>query len=235
MKRTLLTLAVATSLAACGGNNVGSSTSAGSTGGGTTGGAGSTGGDAGTTATYACPSGGPSYPAAPYETNRGGTFPDFFLGGGYWNPSTTPTPDIPNFQPTSLMAFHQLYCSGFKYALVDISAVWCPHCNTEAQELPTQWVPKWLPKGGIVYSVLEEGATPNVPATMADLQSWISQYQTNYPMALDPQENLVTGLSLQAWPANIILDLKTMKVVDAVFGATDQFFTEFDQTLNAAQ
>lgn len=230
MKRLLLTLPLGVALLSIqlgcgGGNNVGVS--------GSTGGAG--GADAGSAAAFACPNGGPTYPSAPYGTSTGGTFPDFFLGPGYWNPSKTPTPDVPTFQPTQLMAFHQLYCSGFKFALIDISAVWCPHCNTEAQELPTQWVPRWLPKGGVVYSVLEEGATPNVPATMDDLTHWVTQYNINYPMAIDPQENLVTGLSLQAWPANIILNLQTMTVVDAVFGATDQFFNTFDQTLDAAQ
>ena len=216
-------------LSACGPNNIGAGT--GGSDGGSGGSAGTTDGGSGGQ-TFACPTGSATYPESPYGTTRGSIFPDFFLGAGYWNPNTTPTPDLPTFSVTQTMAFHQLYCSGFNYALIDISAVWCPHCNTEAQDLPGKWVPGWLAKHGIVYSILEEGSSPNVPATLDDLNGWISQYGINYPMAIDPQENLVSGLSLQAWPANIILDLKTMRVVDAVFGATDAFFIEFDNTLN---
>lgn len=242
MKRLPLLALAALALAACGPNNVGSSGSAGTSGSNSTGpGPGSadggTGGTSGGTsggASFTCPTSHESYPANPYATSRGGIFPDFFLGPGYWNPSTTPTPDIPTFSVTQTMAFHQLYCSGFRYALVDISAIWCPHCNAEALELPSTYVPGWLKKGGIVFSILEEGNTPNVPATIDDLNFWVNEYSINYPMAIDPQETLVSGVTLQGWPANIILDLKTMSVVDAVFGATDSFLTEFDQTLNAA-
>jgi hypothetical protein len=54
-------------------------------------------------------------------------------------------------------------------------------------------------------------------------------------MAIDPQENVVVGVGLEAWPANIIIDLSTMKVVDAVFGNVPQFLTEFDSLLTSGQ
>jgi hypothetical protein len=87
--------------------------------------------------------------------------------------------------------------------------------------------------GGIIFSLLEQGENPANAATPADLTTWITQYNINYPMAIDPQENVVTGVGLQAWPANIILDLSDMKVVDAVFGDVPQFLTEFDNLLTA--
>jgi hypothetical protein len=254
MKRLLIATA-SVAFAACGPNNVGST-------GGTTGGTATT--DAGdgtnscTPATFTCAgTGGLLYPGCPYGTSRGGVFPDFDLGGGYWNPSTTPVNDltlpIPGGQslPDLSMAFHQLYCSGFKYAFIDISAVWCPHCNDEAAAFPgwnattktyewnaatqTGWAVKWLPLGGVIFSLLEQGENPANAATPADLTTWVNKYNINYPMAIDPQENVVVGVGLEAWPANIIIDLSTMKVVDAVFGNVPQFLTEFDSLLTSGQ
>ncbi len=167
MKRLLTaaaSVAIAT-LGACGPNNVGSTT-AGSTGANTTGGTAGGLTNTCTAATSTCDGTGGLYPGCPYGTSRGGVFPDFILGGGYWNPATTPTNDatLPiaagQTLPDPTMAFHQLYCSGFKYAFIDISAVWCIHCNEEAQSLPgwnaqtksyewnaatqTGWAVKWL-------------------------------------------------------------------------------------------
>jgi hypothetical protein len=249
MKRLLIATA-SVALAACGGNNVGST--GGSSGGSSSSSSGGSSGIANscTPATFACAGAQGLYPGCPYGTSRGGVFPDFGLGEGYWNPATTPTNDL-NLTADQTMAFHQLYCSGFKYAFIDISAVWCPHCNDEAAAFPgwnatsktyewnpatqTGWAVKWLPLGGIIFSLLEQGENPANPATPADLTAWVQKYNINYPMAIDPQENVVTGVGLQGWPANIILDLSNMKVVDAVFGNVPQFLNEFDNLLTSGQ
>ncbi len=271
MKR-LLFAALCALLVACGPNNVGNGTagnnggsSSGGSAGGTTAGGGGTGGGTGTGGTTgaaqppscsptqaACASTAPGtlagslYPAGNCGTSRGGVFPDFFLGAGYWNTGKNgqPISDI-GLSLEQQVAFDMLYCSGFKYAFLDISAVWCPHCNDEAKQLPgwngsgysfnaqaqTGYAVKWLAEGGIILSVLEQGADPNNPATQADLDNWVTQYHVNYPMAIDPQENLVSGVGLQAWPANIIIDLASMKVVEAVFGDVPTFYQDFDNYL----
>jgi hypothetical protein len=249
MKRWTVTL-VGAALAACGPNKIGNNGDSGAPqndGGGTCG------------TVFTCPNatydGGPlAYPACPYATTRGSVFPDYVLssvtipGGGFFDPSMspslqTPNPDIPAQyagNPQGAPAFsgnvalHMLHCaaaSGYRYALIDISSVWCPHCRDEAQQLPTTWVPQWNQRGGIVFSVLEDGNTVNTPATLSDLNNWVTTYGSNYPVVLDPQETLVSGTNLQAWPANIIIDLRNMTVYDSVFGATFQFFTEFDNLL----
>jgi hypothetical protein len=190
------------------------------------------------------------YPGGSCGTDRGSVFPDFFLGTGYWNTGSNgqPISDI-GLSPIQELAFHYLYCSGFKYAFLDISAVWCPHCNDEAAQLPgwnattqtysynaqtqTGYAVEWLAEGGIILSVLEQGNNPNNAATPTDLNNWITKYHINYPMAIDPQENLVSGVGLQAWPANIIIDLSNMKVVEAVFGDVPTFYQDFDNYLKS--
>jgi hypothetical protein len=249
MKRLAVTLA-GVALAACGPNKIGNN-----------GDSGTPQNDGGSTCgtLFTCPNvtfdGGPvTYPVCPYATTRGSVFPDYVLGsatiqgGGFFDPTMSPTQtpslDVPaQYQgnPQSSPAFsgnvamHMLHCAsaaGYRYALIDISSVWCPHCRDEATQLPTQWVPGWNAKGGLVFSVLEDGNAVNTPATVQDLNAWVTGYGSNYPVVLDPQETLVSGTNLQGWPANIIIDLRTMTVYDSVFGATFQFFTEFDNLLN---
>jgi hypothetical protein len=206
-----------------------------------------------------------TYPQCPYGTSQGHIFPDTELtgagsGGGFFDPnmSVTETPglDLPTqYQgnPTtapafnSTMAFHMLYCAkaaGFKYALLDVSAVWCPHCNTEAQYLPacvtsanclaSQGVTvtgKWQSRGGIVFSILVQGSNTSNAATLNDLYTWVNMYGINYPMSIDPQESMVTTVNLQGWPTNVIIKLDDMTVVDSVFGSTWNLFQEFDSLL----
>ncbi|MHB8421100.1 MAG: thioredoxin domain-containing protein [Myxococcales bacterium] len=251
------------SVASGGSSSGGGSTGSGSTGSGSTGGTGtssggstSSGGTTGappppscsTLSDLICPSGAAAnanqyYPGGNCGVSLGSVFPDFSLGYGYWNGSTTPVSDI-GLTPEQNLALHLLYCSGFRYAFIDISAVWCPNCRNEAAELPgwtgsgyawnaqaqTGWAVKWLAEGGIVLSLLEQDAAGN-PAQPSDLDTWIQTYHVNYPMAIDPEENVATGTNIQAWPGNIILDLSTMKVVKAEYGNNPTFFQSFDTTL----
>jgi hypothetical protein len=112
MKRLLIaaaSVAFGVTSAACGPNDVGSKTTS----------SGLTSADGGTSdggaplqntctpATFTCSGAQGLYPGCPYGTSRGGVFPDFFLGEGYWNSGTTPTNDI-GLTPEQTMAFHLL-------------------------------------------------------------------------------------------------------------------------------
>jgi hypothetical protein len=257
----------AVALAACGSNTIGNDAGSADSG---TGDGGTDGGPACAQflpPPYTCTgaASGLTYPQCPYGTSLGHIFPDTQLtttgsGGGFFDPNLSPTEtpvlDLPSAyqtNPTTApafnpnMAFHLLYCAkaaGFKYALLDISAVWCPHCNTEAQYLPacitssnclaSQGVTvtgKWQSRGGIVFSILVQGASTANAATLNDLYTWVNMYGINYPMSIDPQESMVTTVNLQGWPTNIIINLQDMTVVDSVFGSTWNLFQEFDGLL----
>ena len=174
----------------------------------------------------------------------GNTFPDIALAGGAaLNFATTPKVDsttnlASSFTFAQLQALSQKANGGFRYAFLDISAVWCPHCNDEAQTLPGTYVPTWLSEGGVIFSILVQSGSTNSegiypPASVSDLDAWIAKYNINYPMSLDTQQNMVTATGLNAWPANLIVRLSDMTVIDSVFGATDAFYAEFAGVLQA--
>jgi hypothetical protein len=191
----------------------------------------------------------------------GNTFPNISLSGGaLLNFSTTETLDCPGkdvcttSSPTFVQStsFADLYNAGkpaplgqgFRYAFIDISGAWCIHCQGEAEQLPGTvdpalngpgYVKDWLAEGGIVFSILVQNADESGPATAKNLFSWVSQYQINYPMSVDAQQNMVTSTGIKAWPGNVIIRLSDMTVVQSMLGATSEFYSVFSKQLTVCQ
>jgi hypothetical protein len=266
-----LALATAQSGGGCGGNVVvttGTSSGGGTTSGGNSGGTtsgGTTGGvNPNPSGGFACPvdTEHPTpryYPGGPYNTNlgyhKGQVFPDIALGGGYWN-LTTPNP-VYDYgtggtatNPTQVfynnqLSFHDLFCSGkFKVALVDISAGWCGPCNNEGQDLPHYGAPVWLPEGGIIFSILAEGAIEGSHhAEKSDLDIWITKHGTNYPLVLSPDSLVASIIDLPSWPTNIFINLRNMVVLGTFQGylpcngstCSDEAYADMTKWLNAGQ
>jgi hypothetical protein len=207
-----------------------------------------------------------------YGIAIGNTFPLISLAGGaIKNFSATPALDCPtkdvcstssaNFVPS--FTFQDLYFAGkpapagqgFRYAFVDISGAWCPHCQQEATDLPgaannpsgsagpsgsggpyaNGYVKEWLSEGGIVFSILVQNDNNSAPATTSTLFNWVKDYQINYPISIDAEENMVSSTQIKAWPGNVIVRLNDMVVVDSVLGAGDSFYQTFTQALTQCQ
>ena len=186
---------------------------------------------------YQCPLGSPMagdwYPGA--DPLNCGSFPGQTLsdtvlvmnGGGVLNYATTQTTDSINDFTSSAVHMHDLFCSGFKYAFIDISAVWCPHCQDEATQIPELYYQKWLNAGGMVFSVLVQDVTGNAAATKDDLSNWITTYSTPYPICLDTDQQSPVYFGLTGWPDNTIVDLSTMKVVYTGGGADPEYYQTY--------
>ncbi len=146
-----------------------------------------------------------------------------------------------NFVPS--FTFQDLYFQGkapptgnsFRYAFIDISGAWCPHCQQEATDLPSGYVKQWLAEGGVVFSILVQDASNSAPATTGTLFSWVRQYQTNYPISIDLEENMAYDTGIKAWPGNVIVRLSDMQVIDSVLGAGDSFYETFSKALTQCQ
>jgi hypothetical protein len=202
-------------------------------------------------------------PGEVYGIGVGNTFPNLALEGGALlnfsptaaldcTPKDACTTSSPNF--ASSFTYQDLYFAGkpagqvntdvagqnitgqgFRYAIVDISAIWCIHCNEEAGTLPGQYVAKWLAEGGIVFSILVQDASGASPADDNGLFTWVRQYQLNYPISIDTQENMATTSGIKAWPGNVIVRLHDMKVIESVLGAGDMFYDDFTKHLTDCQ
>src|SRR5262249_9084703 len=68
--------------------------------------------------------------------------------------------------------------------------------------------------GGQFVTILVDGPLPGTPPTTTSLKNWVIKYQIDYPSGVPSQ----TVVGLSAFPTNVIVDPRTMKVVDVLVG-----------------
>ncbi|NUP08067.1 MAG: TlpA family protein disulfide reductase [Polyangiaceae bacterium] len=120
-----------------------------------------------------------------------------------------------------------------KALVINVGAVWCGPCNQEADEvLPVEYA-NYKPMGGQFLSLLADGPTVGKPATPNNLVNWAHKYEPSFPLVLDPAYKLGDLFVADAYPQNMIVDLRTMEVVEIVAGVPDAaFWTKFESVLD---
>ncbi len=148
------------------------------------------------------------YPAGPYGVEKGQVLQNAsFVGrkGGLDTARET-------FDLESLRA------GGARFFVFNVAAFWCSPCKEEAKEFQATIVPKYGPKGVAFLSVILQDAARR-PATDANVDTWITTYQITFPTARDPAGFVNTIFNPDTMPLNMIIDLKTMKIVEKIIGA----------------
>jgi hypothetical protein len=197
---------------------------------------------------------GPSYPAGPYGVQAGSVIADYLFSGfpnakvqsdtlvpihlsDFYNPHA----DDPSYKPADAAHDDRLYPPGSPYGealpkpkamSIDIASVWCGPCNIEAKmDLPPLHV-KYRPQGGEFLLQLADSLTAGNPATQKDLYNWTKQYKVDYPATIDPTYKLSALFDANSFPANLIVDLRTMKIVLVVQGVPDAgYWAQFESVL----
>jgi len=181
-----------------------------------------------------------AYPGAPYGINPGSVAENYqFLGyvnstvdhaalqavqlADFYNPHA----DDPSYVPGP-EGDDRLFPAGSPYGegnpkpkalLIDVSSVWCPPCNEEAQSsLPAQYA-KYQPMGGQFLLNLADGEDPGTAATTLDLTSWTTKYNENFPAVIDPEYKLAALFAADFFPANMIVNPRNMKICMVMSGA----------------
>ncbi len=187
---------------------------------------------------FVCPAGsakaGQTYPGAAIVdcgSQVGQTLPNLtLLGGAVMNFSSTAVEDSTDqlADSTSLLT---LFCSGYRYAFIDVSTVWCPFSGDQANSMVSLYQ-KWLNAGGTVFSVLEQGADSDESATSTDLTKWIETHGVSYSISVDSDQdmdNLIGNAqtSSQAFPQDLIVDLSIMQVVWGANGSSNENFQTY--------
>lgn len=118
--------------------------------------------------------------------------------------------------------------------LVVISAVWCQPCQIENRDILPGEHEEYGPRGAEFILQLSDGPTYGEPATFKHLISWTTKYDTAWPAVIDPSSKLMELADADAFPANILIDTKTMTIVDRVAGipqAGSSFYTKLEGLL----
>ncbi len=183
-----------------------------------------------------------AYPPGPYgvSVNRviqNFTFPGYFTAGSGVKVNTLTKSDTLDLQTFRTAVDGS--GAKFRFLLLDISAGWCQPCNQEAQDLGLNGskktlIPDWLSRGGLFATILVEGYNESTygPPVAADLETWANAHSPQATLAIDPTQNLLAqGISPSAFPTNLVIDLRTMKIVGAWYGL-DTTYQKWEAALN---
>lgn len=159
--------------------------------------------------------GAPEYPRAGIGEEPGDVVANQCFTG-YRAPRTVP----PSEGNRETIAFSDYYdptgSKGVGLLLVNTAAVWCAACVAEHTGLPERYA-ELAPKGLVIFGTLFEDAQKN-DATLDDLDRWIENFDTNFPMVADPSHYLEDyGAASQA-PLNMVVDPRTMKILRKYVG-----------------
>jgi len=185
-----------------------------------------------------------TYPPGPYDVMPGATIQDYQFSGfpdaqvsraalvkirlsDFYNPHGSDA----SYHPADAANDDRLYPPGSPYGagktkplglFIDVATVWCAPCNLEAKtELPAKHA-KYRHCGGEFLFQLAEGAAPGTPPTPKNLTDWTTFYKVDYPATIDPVRQLAALYSGGMFPDGVIIDTRTMKIVEVVSGLPDE-------------
>jgi hypothetical protein len=194
------------------------------------------------------------YPPGPYGTSKGSVVARYQFKG-FQNPRVesgsmqpiqladfyNPHADDPGYAPSDATQDDRLFPSGSLYGSnapkpralsISVSSVWCGACQKEAKlVLPGKHL-FYKPLGGEFMVQLNDGPAPGHAASQQDLLGWTTKFQVNFPATLDPSRQLDALFVTSAYPTNIILDTRTMRIVEVVPGVPNEaYWNLFRDTL----
>jgi hypothetical protein len=100
--------------------------------------------------------------------------------------------------------------------LINTAAIWCSACVAEHDTLPDH-EDDLGPQGLVIVSTLFEDAQRH-GATLEDVERWVSNFHTNFPMVADPGVLLGEYASPDLAPLNMLVDPRSMKILRKYVG-----------------
>jgi hypothetical protein len=172
------------------------------------------------------------YPPGPYGTGIGATLEDFaFLG---WHDPVAAAYDQTKLEQVRLSEYYDPEgSSGSKLLWINASAVWCSVCRSEMQDIKNNNVrAEFAPKGVQLMVTLFEDSRSG-PAKPLDLHNWgsIPAHAIDFPLVLDPSFKLGTFFTSDATPLNMLVDVRTMKVISLTMGYSADYWSQVDKYL----
>jgi hypothetical protein len=153
--------------------------------------------------------------------------------GGRKRTATRPGDRLPNFtfrayrngranglETVSLAEYYDPQQKRNKVLHIQVAATWCAICSSELDATVTVTEP--LKQRGVVFlEVVVSGATAGKGPSLSEVDAWIDRHNTNFPTAIDVRGRRLgtVGVSVSAMPHDILLDTRTMEILDSSVGA----------------
>lgn len=172
------------------------------------------------------------YPAGPYGIGLHSTLENFaFLG---WRDPVASNYDENNLEEVRLGEFYDPDGSkNIRLIWINASAVWCTVCRREMTDIRDQGVNAAFKPRGVQMIVTLFEDNKSGPARPLDLHNWgnQTQYAIDFPLLLDPGFKLGAFFTSDATPLNMLVDARTMKVIDATMGYSLDYWQKVDKLL----
>jgi hypothetical protein len=151
------------------------------------------------------------YPEGPYGQELGDTVRDLSFSG-YADPTKA--------RKLEEIRFADFYDptgeKGAKLLLVNTAAAWCQPCRIEHEALPAR-VREYEEEGLKVLSLLFQDPD-GAPADRETLDAWVTLFDTNFPMALDPSYQMGLYGPAETPPLNLVIDPRDMTLLALFVG-----------------
>jgi len=176
------------------------------------------------------------YPAGPYGTGVHAMLEDFaFLG---WHDPVAANYDASKLEQVRLSEYYNPDGrSDVKLIWINASAVWCSVCRAEMTDIKDNGVHAAFGPRGVQMIVTLFEDNKSGPAKPSDLHNWgvAPAHQIDFPLLLDPGFKLGAFFTSDATPLNMLVDAKTMKVIDATMGYSSDYWQRVDRLLAKLQ
>jgi hypothetical protein len=157
----------------------------------------------------------PSYVSGPYGREEGNAVKNFCFRG--WRNPTAIAHTEANLE---IVAFSDYYdpqgTKGTRLLIVNTAALWCSACQEEHKKLPAQFT-DYSKRGLAIIATLFQDNRRN-PATPQDLGLWADTFDTNFPLALDPDYQMGEYASAETAPLNLLIDTRNMTILKKIIG-----------------
>jgi hypothetical protein len=194
----------------------------------------------------ACGSNAPEVPKELLGTGSGCSAPDYPSEGIGYEPGDVvanacfvgyraPARVEPVEPHRETLAFSDYYdpagTKGVSLLLINTAAIWCMACVDEHRTLP-EHVSELEPQGLVVLSTLFQDAKRE-PASLDDVERWIANFHTNFPMVADPGLQLDGYASSDSAPLNMVVDPRSMKILRKYVGNQGTLWPYLESELKA--
>lgn len=103
---------------------------------------------------------------------------------------------------------------------LQLAATWCSICSSELEA--TVSVAEQLKTRGIVFlEVVVSGATAGKGPSESEFDDWVARHKTNFSTGVDVRARRLSAIGVNgaAMPHDILLDTRTMEILDSSVGA----------------
>jgi hypothetical protein len=152
--------------------------------------------------------------------------------GGLERATGHPGQRIPNFtfqayvngdrskglQTISLADFYDPQQKRFKVLDIQISQVWCAICSAETTAT-SEVIADLKPEGAVLLQVLTSGSDASRGPSLGEVDDWVDRHGMTYTLAIDVRSRRMSSLGVNTVPWDILIDTRTMEILDSSAGA----------------